>query len=473
MSGAVLWTDSEAAAATGGTSARPWRATGVSIDSRSLEPGDLFVAIEGPNRDGHDFVADAFARGAAAAVVHRVPEGLPPEHPLLLVGDTLAALEGLGRAARRRSRARVVAVTGSVGKTSTKDMIAAALATQGPTARSAASYNNQWGVPLSLARMPREAAFGVFEIGMNHPGELTPLARLVRPDVAVVTTVTAAHLGHFASVVDIAEAKAEIFAGLDGGTAVLNRDNAFFALLAVSAYAAGVDDIVSFGAHREAGTRLVECALTPGGSDIEAVVAGRTVTYRLGAPGRHQVMNSLAALSAVAAVGADVEAASAALAQFAPAKGRGQRHTVTIPGGSFELIDESYNASNSSMRAAFEILSALEPGSGGRRIAALGDMLELGPDSPRLHAALAGPLRAGRTQLVYTAGPNMRHLHEALPPELRGPHLETVEEMARALVDAVRPGDVVLVKGSLGSRVGRVVDALLALDDAPPRAVNG
>jgi len=472
MTAPALWTHAEAAAATGGSSDLPWQATGVSIDSRTLVADDLFVATVGPNHDGHDFVADAFAKGAAAALIHRIPEGLPPDRPTLVVQDTLAGLEALGRAARIRTKARVVAVTGSVGKTGTKEALALALGRQGLTTKSAGSLNNQWGVPLSLARMPRDTEFGVFELGMNNPGELAPLARLVRPDVAVITTIAAAHLGHFDSVVAIAEAKAEIFAGMDNGAAVLNRDNAFFALLAVAAYAAGVNRIISFGAHREANSRLIDCALGPGGSDVTAEVAGHRLSYRLGAPGRHLVMNSLAVLSAVSAVDADIEAAAEALADLAAPKGRGQQHTITLPGGTFVVVDESYNASNTSMRAAFEILSALEPGPGGRRIAALGDMLELGPDSPRLHAALAGPLRADRTQLVFTAGRHMANLHEALPPEMRGGHVEDADALARLMVEVVQPGDVILVKGSLGSRVGAVVEALLALN-APSRAVNG
>ncbi len=470
-SASPLWTSDEAVRATGGRSTAAWEATGVSIDSRTAEAGDLFIAIKGPNSDGHDFAAAAFARGASAAIVSRKPSGAEAA-PLLLVPDTQAALEALGSAARARSVAKVVAITGSVGKTGTKEALRLALERQGKTSASLASLNNQWGVPLSLARMPRDAAFGVFELGMNHPGELGPLSRLVQPDVAIITTIAAVHMAHFDTVMDIAEAKAEIFAGMSGGVAVLNRDNPFFPVLVVNAYAAGVGRIISFGAHPEAQVRLL--ALKPGsaGSTVAAQLEGREIHYRLGVSGRHWALNSLAVLAAVSALGADTDAAAAALADLAAPKGRGRRHHITILDGSFELIDDSYNASPTSMRAAFEILSASEPGPSGRRIAVLGDMLELGPDSPRLHAALADPLRAGRIDLVFTSGSFMAELHEALPAAMRGGHAANSDALVPILVPAIRPGDVVIVKGSFGSRMSKVIDALLALDQMP-HAANG
>ena len=467
----TLWTAEEAARATRGRTTASWRARGVSIDSRTLEPGDLFIAIKGPRTDAHDFVKDALARGAAAAVVVRVPVGCE-RAPLLIVDDTQAALEALGQAARARTRAKVIAITGSVGKTGTKEALKLALARQGKTTASLASFNNQWGVPLSLARMPRDARFGIFELGMNHPGELAPLSRMVRPEVAVITTIAAVHMAHFETVMDIAEAKAEIFAGMNGGIAVLNRDNAFFPILLVNAYAAGLKRVISFGAHPEAHVRLLAFKPSATGSEVTARVDKRELAFRLAVPGRHWALNSLAVLAAVSAVGADLAAAASALGELAAPKGRGRRHRIAYSGGSFELIDDSYNASPTSMRAAFEILSASEPGPGGRRIAALGDMLELGPDSPRLHAALAGPLCAGRIHLVFTAGPFMAALQAALPAAMRGAHAESAEALAPLLAAAVRPGDVVGVKGSAGSRMGRVVEALLALDQLP-RAVNG
>jgi UDP-N-acetylmuramoyl-tripeptide--D-alanyl-D-alanine ligase len=466
-----LWTSEEVARETGGRTAGSWQATGVSIDSRSLAPGDLFIAIKGPRVDGHDYVRQALERSAAAAVVSRVPPGCE-RGPLVVVADTQTALEALGRAARTRVKAKVIAVTGSVGKTGTKEALKLVLERQGKTAASVGSLNNLWGVPLSLARMPRDATFGVFELGMNHPGELAPLSRQVQPDVAIITTIAAAHKEFFETVMDIAEAKAEIFAGMRGGVAVLNRDNPFFPVLLVAAYAAGIERVISFGAHPEAQARLASCKLGATGSEIVARIDGRELHYRLGVPGRHWAINSLAVLSGVLAVGADVERAAAALADLAAPKGRGQRHRIAIRGGGFELIDDSYNASPTSMRAAFEVLAAAEPGQGGRRIAALGDMLELGTEAAQLHASLADPLRAAGVDLVFTAGPLMAALDAALPAALRGGHTENSEELARLVVAAVRPGDVITVKGSLGSRMGKVVEALCGLDDLP-RAVNG
>ncbi len=468
---AALWTAEEVVEASGGTASAPFAATGVSIDSRTLEPGDLFVAIRGPRVDGHDFVRHALQRGAAAAVVARLTVGCEGR-PLILVADTQAALEALGSAARARSRARIAAVTGSVGKTGTKEALKLALERQGKTAASAGSLNNLWGVPLSLARMPRDAEFGVFELGMNHPGELKPLSRLVRPDVAVITTVEAVHMEFFASTAAIAEAKAEIFAGMAGGVAVLNRDNPFFALLAARARAAGITRVIGFGADSSAEVRLLSLAGGPTGSEVLARIAGREIAYRVGVPGRHWALNTLAVLAAVGALGADVERAAAAMADLAALKGRGQRSRIAIRGGSFELIDDSYNASPASMRAAIEVLSAALPGEGGRRIAVLGDMLELGAEAKALHAALAAPLAAAGIDLVFTAGPLMAALHEALPATMRDAHAASSAELCGHLAEAVRPGDVVTVKGSLGSRMGQVVGALKALE-LPQRAVGG
>ena len=468
---APLWTAEEVVQATAGSTSRHFAATGVAIDSRTLAPGELFIAIRGPRVDGHDFVRQALERGAAAAVVSRVPEGCAAA-PLVLVADTQAALEALGAAARARTAAKIAAITGSVGKTGTKEALRLALAPQGKVAASQGSLNNLWGVPLSLARMPRDAVYGVFELGMNHPGELAPLSRLVAPHLAVVTTVEAVHMEFFDKVADIAEAKAEIFVGMRGGTAVLNRDNAFFQLLSDRARAAGVERIIGFGAHPEAEVRLSSLKPLPAGSDVTARIGARQISYRIGVSGRHWALNSLAVLAAVMALGADVERAASTLADLAAPKGRGQRHLVRSRGGSFELIDDSYNASPASMRAAFEVLAATTPGQGGRRIAALGDMLELGPAGRELHASLAAPIAAHRIDLVFTAGPLMAALDRALPPAVRGGHAENSEALAKVIVAAVRPGDVIAVKGSLGSRMGKVVDALLALDELPS-AVNG
>ncbi|QCO14574.1 UDP-N-acetylmuramoylalanyl-D-glutamyl-2,6-diaminopimelate--D-alanyl-D-alanine ligase [Azospirillum brasilense] len=462
----VLWTAEDAAAATSGQATRSWAATGVSIDSRKVAPGDLFVAIKGPNFDGHDFVAKALEAGAAAALVSTVPPGVPGDASLLAVEqDTLAALGDLGHVARLRTQARVVGVTGSVGKTSTKEALRHVLSAQGRTFATEGSLNNHWGVPLSLARMPEDSEFGVFELGMNHAGELGPLSRQVMPDVAVITTVEAAHLEFFDSVEAIADAKAEIFEGMNpNGVAVLNRDNPHFARLLAAARTQGLSRIWSFGSHADADARLVDCSLHATCSAVTAVIRGERIQYCLALPGRHWVMNSLAVLLAVKALGADVAAAARALSTIAPVKGRGTRKRVQTARGAFTLIDESYNASPAAMTATFAVLGKIDPGAGGRRLAVLGDMRELGDRADALHAALAEPLRSAHVDAVYACGPHMRALFDRLPAAMRGAWTETSAELAPLLASAVRGGDVVLIKGSLGSRMATVVDALSALD---------
>ncbi|RME14222.1 MAG: UDP-N-acetylmuramoylalanyl-D-glutamyl-2,6-diaminopimelate--D-alanyl-D-alanine ligase [Alphaproteobacteria bacterium] len=464
----TLWTASEAARATGGTARGDWRADGVSIDSRTVRPGDLFVALRDV-RDGHDFVADALARGAAAAMVSRRPEGLAEDAPLLFVPDVLAGLNALGAAGRARTRARVVAITGSVGKTSTKEMLRAVLEGQGRVHAAEASYNNHWGVPLTLARLPREADYAIVEIGMNHPGEIAPLSRLTRPHVAMITTVTAAHLAAFASVEEIAAEKAEIFAGLEaGGTAVINGDLETTPRLVAAATAAGAR-ICRFGADPACEFRLLRVDLLPRATVVRCEIGGVEQIFRLATPGRHFAANALGVLGAVEALGADVTLAARALSLWTPPAGRGTRETILldpVEGLGFTLIDDAFNANPASMRAAFEVLAASAPDDGvgrvarGRRIAILGDMLELGPREEELHAALAEDEALARADTVHCVGPRMRALWERLPPERRGTWCETADAMAaraRHLVDA---GDVVLVKGSKGSRVARVVDAL-------------
>lgn len=462
----VLWTAADAADATGGTNTGAWGAQGVSIDSRSLLPGDLFVALKGPKYDAHSFVAAAFEKGAAAAMVAKPMPGAVK--PLLVVADTQAGLENLGRAVRARTAAKVIGVTGSVGKTGTKEALRHALERQGATHASAGSLNNQWGVPLSLARMPREIAYGVFEMGMNHPGEIDALTRLVRPDVAVITTVEPVHLGFFPSVEAIADAKAEIFNGMDAqGSAVLNRDNPHFDRLAAHAKTAGVGRIVDFGARADAAVHLIDCHLHASASAVTASVLGEIVDYCLALPGRHWVMNSLAVLAAVHAAGGDIGTAAAAMATLEPMAGRGLRRKIAVAGGDALLIDESYNASPASMRAAIAVLGATRPESGGRRIAVLGDMLELGTDAARLHVELADPLRDANVDLVFTAGEAMRALYDALPARRRGAHAMTAAAMADAIVHRLKNGDVVMVKGSYGSRMR---DVIARLTTAPETA---
>ncbi len=464
MSARPLWTLDAMAAAMRAehAGALPDGIADISIDSRTIAPGEAFFAITGEKHDGHDFVAAALKAGAGLAVISAARRAAcPPDSPLLVVADVLEGLRDLARAARARSPAKIVAVTGSVGKTSTKEALWLALSRTGETHASAASFNNQWGVPLSLARLPASARYGVFEIGMNHAGEITPLTRLVRPHVAIVTSVEPVHLEFFSSVAAIADAKAEIFLGLDpDGAAVINRDNPYFERLTRRAKAAGAARVVSFGEHARADARLVKCALQPEGSTVEACVLGTPVAYKIGAPGRHFVVNSLAVLAAASLVGADLALAALALSQLTPAAGRGTRITLEVPGGTALLIDESYNANPASMRAALALLAQAPIGPRGRRIAVLGDMLELGPSGADLHRGLAEPIRENAIDLVFCAGPLMEVLWQALPSERRGGYAKSAENLEAAIVAAIRSGDAVMIKGSLGSRMGPIVKSL-------------
>lgn len=465
----VLWTHDEAAAATAGRATATWAASGVSIDSRTIVPGDLFVAIRSDNGDGHRFVGDALAKGAAAAMVAEDWRDAPADAPLLVVRETDSALADLARAARTRTAAKIVGVTGSVGKTSTKEMLALALARLGKTAATEGNLNNHWGLPLSLTRLPRDAAFGVFEIGMNHPGEIAPLSRILKPEAAVITTVEAVHLEHFENEAAIADAKAEIFAGMDAdGAAVLNRDNRHFDRLRGRAESAGLSRICSFGTAGDADVRLVSISADDDGSDIAATADDQVFVYRLGAPGKHLAMNSLAALGAIRMIGGDCRECLDALAGFHAMKGRGARHTIRIADGSFTLIDESYNASPASMRAAIEMLGTAERGPNGRTIAVLGDMLELGASSDAEHAALAADLARNGVDVVVTAGRRMEMLARALPKNIASHHGDDSDAIRNLVLDLVGPGDVVMVKGSYGSRMIPVADALAALDRAQP-----
>lgn len=474
MTAPIIWSAAEAAEAVGASDRRTlgdWQASGVSIDSRTVRAGDLFVAIQGPNFDAHGFVADALARGAVAAMVSHRPENLDPGAPLLLVDDTLAGLQALGRAARQRSTARIAAVTGSVGKTGTKEALYRALSRSAPTHASQGNLNNHWGAPLSLARMPRDCRYGVFELGMNHAGEIAPLSRMVRPHVAIITNVEPVHLEFFASLSRIADAKAEIFAGLEAdGVAILNRDNAYFDHLEAAAKAAGVRRIISFGAHEKAQARLIGLAQHADCNCISADIDGQAVTYKVGAPGRHWAINSLAVLAAVRALDADLGLAALAMAEVTAPKGRGQRHHIVFGGDTLLVIDESYNASPVAMAAAIETLGAAALAPHGRRIAVLGDMLELGPTAPDLHAALAPALVAAGVDQVFACGPNMAHLFDALPKPMRGTHRATSAQLLPRVVAAVRPGDTILIKGSLGLDMAPIVQALLGLGEAVSNA---
>jgi UDP-N-acetylmuramoyl-tripeptide--D-alanyl-D-alanine ligase len=460
----VLWQAVDAAAATSGRSRRDWKATGVTIDSRTLQPGELFVALEGPNRNGHAFVRDALERGAAAAVVTHRPDDVAEDSPLLLVDDTQAALEGLGRFGRNRAAARVIAVTGSVGKTGTKEMLREVLRGFAACHASRASYNNHWGVPLTLANLPPETAFAVAEIGMNHAGEISALTRIARPHIAVITAVAPAHLENFASTAGIADAKAEIFEGLEpGGLAVVNAETLHSDRLLAAArrYA---QDIVTFGTSAAVDVRLAAFANDAEGSRVEIAIADRTLKLQLTAPGRHWAMNGLAVLAVAHRLGLDLDRAAERLAGLRPGAGRGATREIARGGGTIRLLDESYNANPASMTAAIEVLGR----NAGRKIAVLGDMLELGESGPERHAELAGPLREAAVDLVFTCGPLMRHLHDALPAGRGAAWAATSEELAADVVEALEPGDVVLVKGSLGSAMRHVIAALDAA--AEPKA---
>ena len=455
-----LWTLGEIVAATRVTclGAAGLPVSGLSIDSRTIAPGEGFVAIRGPNRDGHAFVTAALERGASCAIVDK---SFPPgdEEKLVRVGDTLEALNDLGRASRARAEDTVViAVTGSAGKTGTKEALRLALAPSGPVHASAKSFNNHWGVPLSLANMPKRTRFGVFEIGMNHPGEIAALVPLVTPQIAIVTTVAPVHLGFFRSVEEIADAKAEIFDGVvPGGAAILNRDNPHYERLKARALERGAR-IVGFGEARDAEARLVEAELLPDASNVTADIFGETVSYRLGAPGRHLVQNSLAVLAAAKLAGADLARAARALEGLHAGAGRGAR--ILVDGGRMAIIDESYNANPASVRAALATLGLTPRNEFKRRIAVLGDMLELGPEGGRLHAELAEAVDGAGVDVVFACGELMRGLFEALPADRRGAYAKTSEELAPKLVEAVGPGDAIMVKGSLGSRMAPLVEAL-------------
>lgn len=468
-----LWTSKDLVAAMNGRpiGTLPEGINGISIDSRSVSSEDAFFAIKGDRVDGHDFAGIAVANGASLVVV---AEGKLPAlgrvtAPMIVVDDVLAALGRLGVAARARSEARIIAVTGSVGKTTTKEMLRTLLAPSGEVHAAVASFNNHWGVPLTLARMPASARFGVFEIGMNHPGEIRPLVAMVRPHVAIVTTIAPAHLGNFANVEEIAFAKAEIFEGLEpDGAALINRDNDQFFLLDNAARAANVARVVSFGQHAEANFRMEDYSGGPDGSWYTLADGDSRYSVNVGAPGLHIAENSVAALAAVSLIGGDVYAAINALGDLKAVKGRGQRHRLVKDGYAFTLIDESYNANPASMRAAIAVLSTARTEGAGRRIAVLGDMLEMGSHSDGVHADLAGSLLAAGIGHVWLAGPAMVHLRDALPDNLEVIYRDRTEDLAAFAVDAVQPGDVVMVKSSLGIGFGKIVAALL--DKFPPVA---
>lgn len=464
MSATMLWSGLELVTALGARAAGGFApaVSGISIDTRTLAHGDLFFAIKGENSDGHDYVRTAFERGAGACVIDEDhADGLRGAGPILVVRDVLQALECLGRASRLRSQAAIAAVTGSVGKTGTKEMLRLVLSQAGECHASAASYNNHWGVPLTLARMSASARFGVFEIGMNHPGEITPLTKMVRPHAALVTTVAPVHLEAFTSVDEIADAKGEIFSGLEPhGVAIIHRDIPQYERLRMHANTAQGVTVLSFGADENAQARLMSCTSDGDGSIIEADVLGDIIRYRLGAPGRHLAMNSLAVLLAARALGLEPADAAASLAQFSAPQGRGARKLLRSGDGDIILIDESYNANPVSMRAALDLLGSCDVPAGGRRIAVVGDMLELGPSGADLHAGIAQWVSANKVDLVFAAGPLSKHLYDALEQRTQGAWAQTSSELIPEILSQVHAGDAVMIKGSNGSRMGLVVKSL-------------
>ncbi|WP_259780659.1 UDP-N-acetylmuramoyl-tripeptide--D-alanyl-D-alanine ligase [Aestuariispira ectoiniformans] len=463
----VIWDHKAAEKATGGKASGPWEATGVSIDTRTITPGDLFVALKGPNHDGHAYLETARDKGAAAAIISdsdKAPEGLP----VLTVTNTMGAMIDLAAAARTRMSGKVIAITGSVGKTGTKEGLALAFAALGKTHATLGNLNNEIGLPLTMDRIPADTDYSVLEMGMNHPGEIQPLSDLARPDVAIITTVQPVHLEFFEGIQGIADAKAEIFSGLNkGGYAILPRDHPLFHHMRERALEAGVaeDRIIGFGTHPDAHVRLLKCDAIPTGSRATAVMDGETRVYEIGMPGEHWAINSLAILAAVRYLGGDLDKAVEALKDWRPGKGRGCRHQISLPqGGSFTLIDESYNASPPAMRAAFDVLAHVKPHPGGRRVAILGDMLELGDSAPSLHAALASSIEENSIDMVFTAGPNMAHLNKVLERGRKANHAADSAALIGPVVSYIGAGDVVLVKGSLGMRMAAIVNALNALD---------
>jgi UDP-N-acetylmuramoyl-tripeptide--D-alanyl-D-alanine ligase len=478
---ALLWTSADADAATGGQSSAPWQATGVSIDTRTINPGDLFVALT-DLRDGHDFVAAAFERGAAAALVTHRPDNVAADAPLLIVSDVLAALTALGTAARARTLAKVIGVTGSVGKTSTKEMLRVVLGGQGRVHAAEASYNNHWGVPLTLARMPQDTDFAVIEIGMNHPGEIAPLARMARLDVAVITTVAAAHLEAFDNIEGIAHEKAAILEGLlPGGHAILPVDLDVTPILLAKAASIGAS-VVTFGALPIADYRLGEVTLTNAATIVRATRRGAPVLYKVRSPGRHFAMNALAVLAVADMLGCDPTICACDIGQWLPPIGRGTRERIIldlVDETGFDLIDDAFNANPASMAASLDVLIASETEHGvgrigaGRRIAILGDMLELGPTEMALHLAIADHPGLSKIGVIHCIGPRMHALWKALPRTQRGEWAETAAEIApraRYLIDA---GDVVLVKGSKGIKVSLIVDVLRKLGQGQPAPHQG
>lgn len=460
----TLWTEQETHDALGLplNTQKGWNASGISIDTRTLQPGDLYVAIKGESLDGHDFVADALKKGAVAAVVEQGK--LPTDDLSLVVPDTLKALEQLGRFARGRTQAKVVCLTGSAGKTTTKEMVRHVLEAFGKTSFSQASYNNQWGVPLSLAQMPKDAQYGVFEMGTNHKGEIAPLSLLSQPDIAIITTIAEAHIGLMGSIDAIAEEKSEIFRGIKpGGLAILPKDSPYYDYLAERAKSMGVAKIISFGKHSEAMVQLIDYKFDPqeGISRIKARVFDCEISYTLLFKGEHLAIDSLIALGVAHSFNLDLQIACDCLSGVEPLKGRGVWHKISWRGGHFTLIDDAYNANLASMKAGLAVLASTPPQHKGRRVAVLGEMRELGHKSRDHHLEIAEELKGLGIDRVFVVGAEAECLFEALSPAVRGGYALKPETLFPLIESELVQGDVVLVKGSNGSKVSHVVDYLV------------
>ncbi|MEN3931316.1 UDP-N-acetylmuramoylalanyl-D-glutamyl-2,6-diaminopimelate--D-alanyl-D-alanine ligase [Microvirga sp. W0021] len=459
-----LWTADEIIAATGAQCFGDGNdITGTSIDTRTIQNGDLFFALAGDARDGHDFVVNALANGAGAAMVSLSrAEGLKSAGRLFAVpGDVLEGMQKLAVAARNRAKGPVIAVTGSVGKTGTKEALKLVLSRQAPTHASVASYNNHWGVPLTLTRAPRDTFYGIYEIGMNHALEIVPLTKLVRPNIAIITTVAPVHLEFFKSIADIADAKAEIFEGIEaGGTVILPMDSPYFERLKMHASASRAGRILSFGEGEKADIRAIRIDTTSEYSDVVVSVFGREISYRIGSPGKHVALNSLAVLAAVFAASGNVDDAADALIDLVPPAGRGERLILGSEKAPFLLVDESYNANPASMRAALANLGMVDLSGKGRRIAVLGAMGELGPQGPELHKELAQSIIESGVNLVFAAGSLMKNLVDALPENIVAAYAESSEGLIESLNATVQAHDAVMVKGSLSSKMGLIVSSL-------------
>nr|WP_295373960.1 UDP-N-acetylmuramoyl-tripeptide--D-alanyl-D-alanine ligase [uncultured Sphingosinicella sp.] len=451
-----LWTSAEIAQAVGGTASADFDVNGLAFDSREISTGDLFIAMKGEVTDGHRFLDKVYGAGAAGAIVSQ-----DLAQPHVRVEDTTKALNDLGRASRARTDARICGVTGSVGKTGTKEALFAALdrSMPGRAHRSVKSYNNHTGVPLSLSRMPRETRFGVFEMGMNHAGELAALTRLVRPHVAIITAIASAHREFFSSEEEIADAKGEIFQGLEpGGVAIVPFDSPHRDRLLAAARPHAAR-ILTFGMGDGADIYARDVVRADnGGTMLTAVLPEAELTFTISQPGDHWVSNSLAVLGAVEAMGGDLAAAGLALADMPGLKGRGERHRVRASGGEAVLIDESYNANPSSMRATLKSLA--EQKVEGRRIVVLGSMRELGVGSDDFHAGLAEPIEAACVDYAILVGEEMKPLAKALGQKVNMTHVPDAKSALQPLRDAIRPGDAILVKGSNSIGLSAIVEAL-------------